>query len=116
MSLWKSQSWMEPPHANEIGRCSWTLLHTIAASYTASKTNSDHFRALMRSLSHLYPCSTCRVHMTTYMNRHPLPNGVLTQEQVVNYLVDLHNDVNVRTGKPLFPREYVSMRWSHNSI
>jgi hypothetical protein len=46
-------------------------------------------------LSFVLPCSICSAHFVQYREKHPV------YEPISKWLVDLHNDVNIRTGKKI---------------
>ena len=54
-----------PPDGLELGRCSWLLLHTIAAYYPdrpSSEQQSD-MKQFVHYFSKVYPCEECAEHM-----------------------------------------------------
>ena len=62
-----------PPDKSELGRSSWTLLHTMAAYYPAEPTESQQssMNAFITGLSQFYPCSYCADHMKQEMEIEP---------------------------------------------
>jgi len=83
----------------------WTVLHTLAAFST-----STSWPDLLQMLTTTIPCEICRNHFTAYLAAHPLdtldtldPQNPMNKITVVTWLFNLHNDVNLRIGKPLFP-------------
>jgi Erv1 / Alr family len=50
-----------PLDKEELGRVTWSLIHTIAAYYPDRPTIDDQISALefIRSLAHFYPCEEC---------------------------------------------------------
>ncbi|BEI83053.1 hypothetical protein CcaverHIS002_0309210 [Cutaneotrichosporon cavernicola] len=50
-----------PPDTGELGRATWTFLHTTAAYYPlkANTEQQNRMRALLGSLPTLYPCTPC---------------------------------------------------------
>ena len=72
---------------NELGRSTWYLLHEIV-----KLPPSPVFASLMWSLSELYPCKVCQVHLVEYLHDHP-------PEMSEQWLCKFHNVVNLRLGK-----------------
>jgi len=72
----------------------WTVLHTLAASTSSS------WPELLQLLTTTIPCEICRNHYTAYLAANPLSDH--NQVTVITWLFNLHNDVNLRIGKPLF--------------
>ncbi|XP_020598060.1 FAD-linked sulfhydryl oxidase ERV1-like, partial [Phalaenopsis equestris] len=53
-----------PLTKEELGRATWTLLHTVAAQFPDSPTRQQKrdVRELMAILSRIYPCKECADH------------------------------------------------------
>jgi hypothetical protein len=53
-----------PPDRDQLGRGTWDLIHTIAASYPEHPTpeQKKHTDMFLRSLSMVYPCPYCATH------------------------------------------------------
>jgi len=73
----------------------WGVLHNLAALVT----DISKWTPLLELLSTTIPCDICRTHYTQYYNAHPVTVDISL------WLFSLHNDVNHRIGKPLFPIE-----------
>lgn len=96
----------------EVGRATWTLLHTIAAQYPekpSSKQQKD-VKAFIASLSLVYPCTECAAHFQKLLKSKP-PNTA-SSDAFQQWLCELHNDVNKRLGKPHFNCQLVQSRWT----
>lgn len=54
-----------PPDTQELGRATWTFLHTMAAYYPEepSRTQQTLMRNVMEGVAEFYPCSFCRAHL-----------------------------------------------------
>ena len=109
-----STSTSRPPTVEELGRSSWTLLHTMASKYPRSpdRNHQKEAHAYLSLFAKFYPCSQCSEHMMTYMRNYPpqLANRDLLQR----WLCLFHNDVNRKLGKPLFDCKSISSihkRW-----
>ncbi|KCV71219.1 hypothetical protein H696_02170 [Fonticula alba] len=100
-----------PPDLLEIGRGTWTFLHTAAAYYP--KDPSPQHRAdmtnLVSILGRLFPCGDCASHLTEYAAAHPPDTSSRTS--ISQWFCEMHNDVNVRLGKPVFDCARVLERW-----
>lgn len=100
-----------PPDVNELGRSTWTLLHSIAANYsdkptTDEQTNLDTF---IHSFSKLYPCWFCAKDFQKYIaNDKP---KVTNRDEFGKWLCEAHNAVNVKTGKKTFDCNLWKERW-----
>ncbi|KAF4121554.1 mitochondrial FAD-linked sulfhydryl oxidase [Geosmithia morbida] len=105
-------SWSEcPPDVEELGRSSWTLLHSIAASYpkTPSPAQQSDLVSFVHLFSRLYPCWVCAEDFKGYISREP-PQAK-SRDDFGMWLCRAHNDVNVKLGKPMFDCSKWLERW-----
>jgi FAD-linked sulfhydryl oxidase len=100
-----------PPDVEQLGRATWTFLHTTAAYYPEQPTPNQraNMLSLIRALPTLYPCSHCASHLRDNMKDHP-PN-VSGRAALSQWLCDRHNDVNERLGKERFDCTKTDERW-----
>ncbi|KAJ1562819.1 hypothetical protein HK405_007335 [Cladochytrium tenue] len=100
-----------PPDSVEIGRSTWTFLHTMAAYYPEKPTREDQKAAatFFRTFSRFYPCSYCASHLRTELASSP--PVVSSNLDMSLWLCALHNKVNERLGKPVFDCSRVLERW-----
>ena len=54
-----------PPDTGQLGRATWTFLHTWAAYYPEEPTRSQQSlaRSMVEGLAEFYPCHFCRAHL-----------------------------------------------------
>ena len=92
-----------PPDRDELGRHSWTLLHTMAAYFPDSPKPDESAAALslLSSLSLLYPCSHCAADFRESLADHPPQAGSRAELSV--WMCKAHNRVNRMLGKAEFP-------------
>jgi hypothetical protein len=87
------------------GPCIWYLFHTLAYKIVPSEfTNikNELIVYIQRICSNL-PCPECTQHATEYMKQNARRISLLAnKEQFQEFMVDFHNVVNVRKGKPVF--------------
>ena len=100
-----------PPDSGELGRATWTFLHTMAAYYPETPTQEDklEMNQMIKGLSKFYPCGYCAEHMRQDMKIHP--PIVDSNKTLSTWFCDLHNKVNKRQGKPEFDCSRVMERW-----
>ena len=86
----------------------WTSLHTT--SFYIDQQANDNVEAqqafvdYVNNINLLLPCTNCAEHVTTYLSNNPLPTpGTYSSASFpfARWVVDLHNDVNRRQGKPV---------------
>jgi hypothetical protein len=70
----------------------WRILHVAAERGVSAPLLLSAIRALDGAL----PCPECREHYHAWLDYTPPPG---TTEEIRRWLLDLHNDVNVRTNK-----------------
>ena len=78
----------------ELGRKTWYVLHRLV-EHNESRNVERSFKDFMNSLSYLYPCPLCAKNIRGYLNKHEVH---CTQ----GWMIDFHNDVNRRLGKPIW--------------
>ena len=83
----------------------WVTIHSCAALYTPDK--DVYFKALLGSLIHLLPCSSCRGNMITHIKEDmpPIEEFLNNNERLFYWTWKLHEVVNKEIGKPEFPYE-----------
>ena len=98
----------------------WTILHGLAelsGKQVSSILQDDEKRlwvVLLKGITHMLPCDQCRDHYAMWIAKYPV-DILLTiaysdvGEWIRRWLFDLHNDVNMRTSKPVFLYENLVM-------
>ncbi|WVR06399.1 hypothetical protein IAU60_003430 [Kwoniella sp. DSM 27419] len=91
-----------PPDNAQLGRSTWTFLHTTAAYYplSAPPKAQENMTNLLSSLSLLYPCNWCATDFRRDMGRNP--PDVSGREGLMKWLCERHNEVNRKLGKDEF--------------
>ena len=92
---------------NVWGPSAWTFLHTLTFNYPDNPTNQDkqHYFNFFNSLKHVLPCEKCKKHYKeNYIN---LKNNLNSKDDLVNWLIDIHNEVNKKNGKII---------WSYSDV
>ncbi|EEF34893.1 FAD-linked sulfhydryl oxidase ERV1 [Ricinus communis] len=100
-----------PVTKEELGRATWTFLHTLAAQYPENPTRQQKkdVKQLMAILSRMYPCKECADHFREVLRVNPVQAGSHTEFS--QWLCHVHNVVNRSLGKLVFPCERVDARW-----
>ena len=102
-----------PPDVNEIGRGSWTLLHTMSVYLPENQLSEEQksdVSNFMNILSRIYPCTFCADDLKIDLKESP-PTKVETGKEFAQWMCKLHNKVNVKLGKPTFDCSKVYERW-----
>ncbi|XP_058062575.1 FAD-linked sulfhydryl oxidase ALR [Anopheles bellator] len=100
-----------PLDKDQLGQHTWGLLHTIAAYYptTPSETDERNVRTFFTSLSKLYPCEHCAKDFQQELKE--MPPETKSRHTLSQWLCRIHNRVNVKLGKPEFDCARVNERW-----
>ncbi|KAG6821466.1 hypothetical protein H0H93_010190 [Arthromyces matolae] len=100
-----------PADVEQLGRATWTFLHTTAAYYPERPTPTQRANMLMllRSLPLLYPCSNCAEDFGENIARNP--PDVSGRVGLSRWLCEQHNEVNTKLGKELFDCNKTDERW-----
>ena len=77
----------------ELGHSTWYLLHEIVKH--ADPEYEPAFMNLIKTLSVLYPCEDCKVHISEYISNRRI-------EMNERWICEFHNSVNLRLGKPAY--------------
>jgi FAD-linked sulfhydryl oxidase len=96
----------------EVGRATWTFLHTLAAQLPdqPSRQQQKDVKALVELLTRVYPCGECADHWRELVKRSPPDVG--SGEEFRQWLCRAHNKVNASLGKPEFNCSFLGTRWS----
>ena len=104
-----------PPDVEELGRGSWTLLHTLSATYPTNPTpqhqqSTHHF---LRLFSQLYPCHVCAEDFQSWIQKpdNDPTEALKSQEGFGRWMCKAHNEVNRKLGKGEFDCNFWKERW-----
>ncbi len=103
-----------PPKKKMIwGEPTWFFLHTMA-----QKIKPEHFHTVRQGLLQQInticrnlPCPDCSAHAGQYLDNSNF-NAIQTKDQLITFLYDFHNSVNVRKNIPLFPKSELMAKYS----
>lgn len=87
----------------------WHTIHIVALGYPKDPTYSDKKAAkeFFESLQHLIPCSICRNHYTKHIQSTPITPSLDTREHLIQWTIDIHNEVNKMLKKPTWTKSEV---------
>ena len=79
----------------------WFSLHTISFNYPTNPTIEDkkNYNFFFTSLKEVIPCSICKKNYIRHLIEHPIDNYLNSKEDLVKWVIDMHNMVNTETGK-----------------
>ena len=87
---------------NIWGPPAWTFLHTITFNYPHNPSDQDkqNYFTFFDSLKHVLPCDKCKKHYKD--NSRDLKDNLNSRDDLVKWLIDIHNDVNIKNNKPVW--------------
>ncbi len=90
---------MEP---NIWGPGAWTFLHSITFQYpeNPSDLEKQKYYTFFNSLKNVLPCPVCREHYEN--NFEKLPIRMDTRRELIEWLIDIHNEVNRMNNKKIY--------------
>ena len=102
---------MDPEH---WGPPLWNEMHSMTFEYPKSPGQHDKSNIInyFRGIVVVLPCEKCRDHYQSELEMYPIENFVNSSEEVSKWLVDLHNRVNARLGKPYFSYEEAVIKYT----
>ncbi|GAM85712.1 hypothetical protein ANO11243_037200 [Dothideomycetidae sp. 11243] len=101
-----------PPDVEHLGRSSWTLLHTMAATYPEQPTvvQQGEVKQFISLFSRLYPCWVCAGDFQEWIRSGNEPR-VSSRDDFGRWMCEAHNAVNVKLGKSTFDCNLWQQRW-----
>ncbi|KPI40443.1 Mitochondrial FAD-linked sulfhydryl oxidase ERV1 [Cyphellophora attinorum] len=102
-----------PPDVDQLGRATWTLLHTLTATYPSSPSPSMQAttKSFIQTFAQLYPCGYCAEDFRDWMREQGNEVNVKSQDEFGEWACRAHNAVNVKLGKREFDCGLWKERW-----
>ncbi|OCK81984.1 hypothetical protein K432DRAFT_380815 [Lepidopterella palustris CBS 459.81] len=102
-----------PPDVEQLGRASWTLLHSITATYPVRPTPDlqKETKQFIYTFSKLYPCWTCAQDFQRWLKEDRNAPRVSSRDEFGRWMCEAHNAVNVKLGKERFDCDRWEERW-----
>ena len=87
---------------NIWGPPAWTFLHTITFNYPNNPSVQDkqNYYNFFDSLKFVLPCDKCKKHYKE--NSRDLKDNLNSRDDLVKWLIDIHNDVNIKNNKSVW--------------
>lgn len=104
-----------PPDYSELGRATWTFLHTMAAYYPSAPTTrqQNDMNEFLTLFSQLYPCQSCAQDFARDIKL--FPPTTQSVSSLSEWMCRMHNRVNEKLGKKSFDCSRVLERWRFGS-
>ena len=100
-----------PLDIEELGKNTWSFLHTMAAYYpeSPSKNEQKDMLSFINLFSKVYPCKHCAGDFQDSIQK--FKPDVTNRNTLSEWLCKQHNIVNEKLGKPSFDCTKVFQRW-----
>jgi len=79
----------------------WYQMHMKTFAYPKNPTekDKDEIREFFRGIINFLPCEACKEHYIAFLQKRPIRYQYDNRDNLIKWLIDLHNEVNTRTGK-----------------
>ncbi|EDU44629.1 ERV1 Mitochondrial sulfhydryl oxidase [Pyrenophora tritici-repentis] len=100
-----------PPDVEELGRSSWTLLHSITGAYPVNPSPQlqSETKSFLTTFGKLYPCWVCAEDFQAWMQKNT--PRVSSRSEFGEWMCEAHNAVNEKLGKQTFDCKRWEERW-----
>ena len=88
----------------------WYLLHSISYFYPQEPTEKDRYytsKFFNFCVPNMILCSYCKSHYIDYINITPV--NLINRNYLINWVIDLHNDINKRNNKKIYNKKEVNL-------
>ena len=85
------------------GKEAWHFIHYVALAYIPSEENKSSYMNFFNSLPDTLPCPICGEHFKQNMQKYPPRFD--TSNDLFEWTVDMHNEVNKQNGKKVLTYE-----------
>ena len=88
------------------GQSAWMFLQCVTMTFPIAPTKAEkkHYHAFFRSLQFILPCNLCRQSYRKWMKEHPVADYIGSRDDMLTWIIDMHNFVNRKLGKPVLSR------------
>jgi len=79
----------------------WFSLHSVSLTYPfyPDEKDKENYKQFYYLLQYVLPCVVCRVNYKKNISQYPIDNFLKDRKSLVRWVIDVHNMVNVETGK-----------------
>lgn len=91
------------------GSHAWIFLHSITMNYPKEPTDKDKqiYVNFFKELQYIIPCEKCAYNYKRHLEDFPIEEALETREMMIQWLINVHNEVNKELGKPIYTYDRV---------
>jgi hypothetical protein len=96
----------------------WKFLHFLTLSYPDNPTEQDknNIKQFIFSLENVLPCEKCRYHFGNNLKNFPITDNIISSRyNLINWLRNVHNEVNSRNNKKQYSYDDLLKEYNINS-
>lgn len=95
------------------GPSTWLFLHSITLNYPNNPTKLEQNQCILffESLASQLPCMKCQYHYKLLLKKYPIHFFVNSKQRLIEWLIFIHNCVNISIGKPIFRFEQFKKKY-----
>ena len=100
---------MEP---NIWGPAGWKFLHSITFNYplTPDYNDKQNYKNFFENLQYVLPCPNCQNHYSQNIIKFPI--RLESRNELVEWLIDIHNEVNKKNNKKVYSYQEVYQNYN----
>jgi hypothetical protein len=95
----------------------WKFLHYLTMAYpdNPSPVEKNKISKFISAIKDVIPCENCRIHFALNLQKFPLTDNVLkSRYDLINWLKDIHNEVNIKNGKKIYTYDDIINEYTNN--
>lgn len=84
------------------GPGAWLFLHSVTMTYPEKpgEMEKQFYKNFFVNLGNVLPCPTCSEHYNKNLAEMPIDEHLSSRRSLVEWLIEMHNRVNIKNGKP----------------
>ena len=95
----------------------WYILHIISFNYPLNPSYADKriYHDFYVNFKDLIPCANCQKHYRQHLHSNPITPALDSRGDLVKWVIQMHNLVNISLGKPVMTVEEVIAAYQMNN-
>lgn len=91
----------------------WSTMEFVCFNYPAQPTEQQKTQTLQffQSIARVLPCESCKTHFIELIKKYP--PTLSNRDQLSRWIVDMHNHVNQRLGKPIMDYKTILAKYEN---